>query len=72
MNKDWREYMMGVDINESCDNFIHHTQCSFNLAFPLQEYKYRKSRLDKWVTRGILVSRQNLQTLAERSKEKHK
>jgi len=66
--KDWNELYRLDDVNKCCDKFIHHLKCSFNLAFPLQDFKHKKSKPNKWITRGILVSRSNLRVLADNKK----
>lgn len=66
VTRDWQELVCSsVDVGDCFENFIRHVKGSFNLAFPLKNIRITSKVKKNWMTKGILISRQNLHNMAE-------
>jgi hypothetical protein len=61
----WDQVMLLEDVNESFNAFMITFMCHFNALFPVKTFYLNNKNKIKWMTKGIMVSRNRLRFLNE-------
>jgi len=59
----WDQVLQSDDVNKSFDACMITFMLHFNTLFPIKRFNLYKNNKNKWMTRGLIVSRNRLRTL---------
>ena len=59
----WDQVLLLEDVNKSFNAFMTTFMCHFNTLFPTKTFSLNNKKKNKWMTKGLIVSRNRLRTL---------